>query len=216
MKNAKLKMRNSGFSRRRFIRNAGWAFTGLIFVPKLIRAQSILTAPGLASFKKKSSGGGGGGGGDTPFISSVSGGTSRNDFTGIVGFEFTVGGTGITVTSLGRYVTGTSSNAHTVYILLSSGSIVASASVPTSGVSSGTFSWISITPVSLSAATQYACVSKEVNGDGDHWLNDNCTISTTSAATVNFSGFKASDPPTSLSTSTIGVHSFVPPNFKYH
>lgn len=205
-----------GVSRRRFFRDAGWAFTGLIFVPRLICAQTILTADGIASFRKRAAGGGGGGGGDTPFISSVSGGTSLNNFTGVAGFKFTVGGSGITVTALGRYVTGTSANAHTVYILTSTGGILASASVPTSGVASGTFSWVTISSLSLSASTSYFCVSKETNGDGDHWLSDDCTISTTAAATVNQSCYSTSNPPTTPSISNNGVKSFIPPNFKYH
>lgn len=47
-------------NRRNFLRNAGWVSTGFIFVPRLIRAQTVLTADGLAAFKKKVSGGGGG------------------------------------------------------------------------------------------------------------------------------------------------------------
>ena len=50
--------------RRDFIKR-GALFVPTIFIPRLIRAQSILTAPGLASFgSNATTGGGGGGGGD--------------------------------------------------------------------------------------------------------------------------------------------------------
>lgn len=52
-------------NRRSFLRNAGWVSTGLIFVPRLLRAQTVLTADGLAAFKKKATAGGGGGSGYT-------------------------------------------------------------------------------------------------------------------------------------------------------
>lgn len=54
-------------NRRTFIKR-GALFVPTIFVPRLIRAKSILTAPELASFKKKTPGGGGGGGGTYTLI----------------------------------------------------------------------------------------------------------------------------------------------------
>lgn len=51
-------------SRRHFLKRAAFVSTGLIFVPKHLAAQSVLTADGLASFIPRAATGGGGGGGD--------------------------------------------------------------------------------------------------------------------------------------------------------
>ena len=54
--------------RRDFIKR-GALFVPTIFIPRLIRAQSILTAPGLASFGTNAATGGGGGGDDLTGLS---------------------------------------------------------------------------------------------------------------------------------------------------
>lgn len=200
-------------NRRAFLRDAGLIFTGFIWVPKPVAAQSILMADGLAALTKKKAAGGGGGS-DTPFLSSVAKGTSavRNNFTGTVGFRFTTGATGLTITALGRYIFSATSNSHTVSIFNSSAALLTSGAAPASA-SAGGFSWISITPFSLAASTTYFCVSQETSGDGDNWLQDDCTFSSTTAATVTGSAFSNG---AGFSIDINGVKAFVPPNFEYH
>src|SRR6478609_5163096 len=89
----------------------------------------------------------------TQFVSSVSGGTARNDFTGQLGYSFTVGASPITVNQLSRYIVSGNSGSHTVYIYGNPGTtidLIAQVSINTSGATASTFKSVSITPVVLS------------------------------------------------------------------
>jgi hypothetical protein len=111
-------------------------------------------------------------------------GSARNNFSGRLGFQFTVGGDDIDVSSLGRWVTAGNTGTHTVDILSSDGStVVATASVDTNGASSGQYEYQSITPVTLTASTTYFIVSTESNG-GDQWQDFPNTVTPDSAITI--------------------------------
>jgi hypothetical protein len=56
------------------------------------------------NWKAWGAGGAGGGGGDAAFVTGEALGTIRNDFSGHVGFNVTIGGADITVTQLDRWV----------------------------------------------------------------------------------------------------------------
>ncbi len=197
-------------NRRTFIKR-GTLFVPTIFIPRLIRAQTILTADGLAAFKKKSAGGGGGGGGNSPFITSVSGGTTSAGANFDGGFKF-LANAAITVTDLGRIVISGNSATHTVYLKNETcSSILASVSVNLSGQSAGSFVYSSITPVTLTSGVVYQVQSSEASG-GDTYYNDNVSISTTSDGTITFSTYHD----TACHVNTSGVKSYGVPNFKYH
>lgn len=153
------------------------------------------------------------GGGDTPFITSGHG-TSRNNFDGSVGCKFTPSST-ITVTSLGRLVLAGNSATHVVYIVNTDGSILVQQTIPTSGITANTYSYVAITPTTLVSGTTYYLQQLEVNG-GDSWYDDSGTITTTAVGTISFSAHIAGGPPGLPTDDTSGSFSFGNPNFLYH
>ena len=113
--------------------------------------------------------------------------SERNDFNGWVGMEFTVGASGMTVSSLGRLFLPGNSGTHTVKLVRASdGTDVPGGSVPVSmaGGSAGLFSYAPLaSSITLLPNTAYYLVSQEILG-GDQWY-DYGPVSTTSAGTVN-------------------------------
>ena len=113
--------------------------------------------------------------------------SERNDFNGWVGMEFTVGASGMTVSSLGRLFLPGNSGTHTVKLVRASdGTDVPGGSVPVSmaGASAGLFSYAPLaSSITLLPNTAYYLVSQEILG-GDQWY-DYGPVSTTSAGTVN-------------------------------
>jgi RHS repeat-associated protein len=97
----------------------------------------------------------------------------RNDYSGWVGFQFEVGSTPITVTSLGRWVVSGNSASHAVKLVNADGTDVSngSATVRTAGMTAGRFAYAPLAaPVTLSAYTTYFVVSQEAVG-GDQWYD---------------------------------------------
>ncbi len=202
-------------NRRSFIKR-GALFVPTIFVPRLIHAQTILTADGLAALRKQpASGGGGGGGGSTPFITSFPTGSTGAGFNGKIGMKFTPN-FNITITSLGRNVASGNSQSHVLRLWdagtagTTCGAELASVTVNLAGQTAGTFVYGSITPVSIVTSNIYYVFSDEASG-GDSYLNDNVIVTTTADATINFSAFFD----TSCHVSTSGSRSYGPVNFQY-
>jgi hypothetical protein len=133
--------------------------------------------------------------------------TTRNDATLNVGFELTVGSTGITVTQLGRWVISGNSGTHTLAIYDASCALVVSTTINTSGLSVG-YNYVSITPTVLSASTVYYIMSSET-ASGDLWY-DNETYTSTADGTITHSAFS-----TCNANNSTG-YSYVPVNFKYY
>ncbi|MBZ5676587.1 MAG: hypothetical protein LAP61_20305 [Acidobacteriia bacterium] len=110
----------------------------------------------------------------------------RNNFSGWVGMAFTVAGTPLTVTSLGRICVAGNSAAHTVKLVSAdSGADVAGGSLALnmSGCSPGQFQYANLSsPVTLPVGGRYFIVSQESFG-GDQWY-DWGSISTISIAAV--------------------------------
>lgn len=134
--------------------------------------------PLLGAATRRSAGGGG-----TAIITSVTLASLRSDYGGWVGCKFTVGGTGITISSLGRWVVSGNSQTHQVNLRNSSGTELAVVTINTSGATAGAFLYEAITPVALSAGAVYYITSKE-NSGGDQWY-DESTVTATSGVTVN-------------------------------
>ena len=137
----------------------------------------------------------------------------RNDFSGFVGTQLTVGSSPLSVTSVGRACFAGNSRSHTVKIVqAATGADVASAMVDMSNCTLGQFAYASLaSAVTLQPGARYYLVSQETAG-GDTWYN-HVAIATTNVATVSNSIW-----------SPDGTHwnlidgpntAFVPPDFIY-
>jgi hypothetical protein len=152
----------------------------------------------------------------TYFVTSESLGTLRNNYTGYVGMNITVGGAPITVTALGRIVAGSNGGSHIVKIVqASTGTDVPGASVTVNvGTGTpGTFAYATLSsPVTLSANTAYYVVTQETSG-GDSWYDYNSWVQTTSAANMTSAVYSIG----SSSYVTLGSpgQSYGPVDFKY-
>src|SRR5262249_30237669 len=127
-----------------------------------------------------------------PFVTSEALGTTRQDFSGLVGMAIVVGGNPLTIYALGRFVIASNSDTHEVKIInaatnidMPGGGIV----VPTAGGISGDFVYVNLpNPVTLNPNATYYIVSRETSGL-DQWFNDDTTVMTTQVATVTGSVF---------------------------
>jgi hypothetical protein len=152
-------------------------------------------------------------GGNT-FITSKTLGTLRDDYTGWVGMSLYVGSQPVVVSALGRIVVASNSSVHVVKIVTAStGNDLTSVSVPTSGGTAGTFTYVNLaTPVTLSANTTYYILSQETAA-GDQWYSSDTTAQTTTDATLAGAVWGGAAP-YSLVSGTSG-HLFVPVDFQY-
>lgn len=159
---------------------------------------------------------------DTPFISSTTPGTLRNDFTGCLGGYITVGGLPITLTSLGRWVAASGTQGNHLISLVDGAdfsTVLASVTVNTSGAPTGAYKYGSVTPVVLSALGVYLIFSQETDM-GDSWYSADSTLSTTAAAVLTGSAYQSGSNCTTYSfggiQQTPGTNtSYVPVNFLY-
>ncbi len=125
----------------------------------------------------------------TAWVSTVTAGTPRSNYTGTVGCNILVGVSNITVTHIGRWVLSGNSGTHTVYIAASDGSVVDQVSINTSGATANAFKYVALgSPITLTAATTYYVMTLEANM-GDQFLDDDTTITTTGVAVLVFSAF---------------------------
>lgn len=157
----------------------------------------------------------GGGGPSIPFITAATMGSNRSNFSGNLGFRFTVGAANMTVTDLGRWRFTGNTGTHLVEIWTNDASavLVASVSVDMSSGTIGEWKYASISPVVLTAGLTYNVVAEEANG-GDVWSDDNITgIATESDGTITHSVFESGG---GYQNNNAGLRSYVPPNFQYH
>lgn len=151
------------------------------------------------------------GGGATSFLTSQTTSTLRHDFTGELGFRFDVGASPISVLTLGRWIAPGNSQSHDLRICDTSGNTIISATLNTSGLSSGAYAYVSATGT-LSASTTYFCFSSESIVGGDDWYDEG-SVSSTAVGSVTGSGFAVI--PGNPMMANAGTLSFVPPNFQY-
>jgi uncharacterized OsmC-like protein len=124
------------------------------------------------------------------FVTGYSHKVLRNDFTGWVGMQFTVGNSALSVSALGRVSVYGNTGTHTVKLVNIDGTDVAggAVSIPAIGGAAGKVNYTALaSPVTLQANTAYYLLSQEVDG-GDQWY-DFAPLSTTSAAAVTNSLF---------------------------
>jgi lysophospholipase L1-like esterase len=148
-------------------------------------------------------------------LTSLRGGTLGGGYRGYAGFVFTTGSSPITVTTLGRWVAPGNSATHVVEIAQggSSPSVLGSVTVPTAGVTSGAFNYVSLaTPITLSANTTYYVLSQETNS-GDQFYNGDTQLTTTPVGSITNSAYTPDNVTFSIATS--GSQSFGPVSFQY-
>ncbi len=152
----------------------------------------------------------------TTYVTSATLGTARNNFSGWIGMSFTVGGSAINVSALGRIVAPGDSGTHTLKLVnASAGQDVSggSVSVSMSGGTPGTFVYANLsTPVTLVANTTYYLVSLEAMS-GDLWYDVNTSLQTTGVA-LETTGMYSYNGASYLSYGS-GNHSYGPVNFLY-
>lgn len=150
-----------------------------------------------------------------PVITAIIADSLRNNFSGYVGFRFTVGAEDLFVTQLGRWKVSGNSGTRTIEIRDSGGSVVATASLDMSLGSAGGFVFAVLAAlVTLSAGGTYYLISLEANG-GDEWHDDvsGGNVTPTSDITVTHSVYVVgAGVPTSANG---GAHSYGRPNFKF-
>jgi hypothetical protein len=161
-----------------------------------------------------------GGGSGTPLVTGVTSfGSLRNDWSGWVGFQFTVGGTPLTVTELGRWVVSGNSSNHVVKLFYSNGAPIpnATVTVSTAGKPAG-FTYATLaTPVALAAGTTYAVMSQEVSGQyADQWYDYYGTsITLSGAASGAWAVWAESNPPPYYGAVGGSGKSYGPVNLRY-
>ena len=125
------------------------------------------------------------GSGSPFFITSVSPGTVRNNFTGWVGGTITVGAQPVRVTQLGRYFLAGNTGSHLLKLAnASTGADVPGSSVTVSmaGGQPGAFVYAALpSTITLDANVSYYLVSSETAG-GDTWYDMDSTVRTNSFA----------------------------------
>jgi Divergent InlB B-repeat domain len=107
---------------------------------------------------------------------------ARNNYSGYVGMKFTVGGSSLTVSTLGRICVAGNTQTHTVEVFSTAAADVGSVSVNMAGCTGGQFVYGTLTsPITLLANTTYYLVSQETSG-GDTWYDHDSLITTSVAA----------------------------------
>jgi hypothetical protein len=150
---------------------------------------------------------------NSPLVAGATvGGNAFNTWDGWLGMEFSVGGTELVATFLGRWVLAGNQNSHTVKLVDASGYDLASGSVTvtTAGQSAGTYAYAQLsTPVVLQPNTTYSLVSQETN-NGDYWYWS--TPITPSGVTPGGSVYSANTTPLVFGTQESGNHCYGPLN----
>jgi hypothetical protein len=151
-----------------------------------------------------------------PFLTGFTqGAAQRNDYTGFVGMQLTVGSLPVNVYSLGRVCVAGNSQVHIVKLVSASTQTdVPGASAPVNMATctaSNQFVYSDLaTPVSLPAGSTYYVVSQEFS-NGDKWY-EQAPITTKTDATVNHSVYLNGSIWTPLGSPNT---SYVPPDMKY-
>ncbi len=141
-----------------------------------------------------------------------SGPALRNNFTGFVGMQFTVGSNSLSVSSVGRICVAGNSATHTVELVNAQGGTnVASASVNMANCVAGQFVYASLTSsATIEAGASYYLVSQEQAG-GDFWYDSGpisplADVSVTNSIYSSGSGWVPDNGPNTA---------YVPPSMEY-
>lgn len=150
----------------------------------------------------------------TAFMTGMILGTVRNNYTGWVGYQFTVGVAPMTVSALGRIAVSGNSQNHVVKLIDAATGLDVpggSTSVTPSAVTPGTVAYAALaSPVTLPASKNYYIVTQETFG-GDQWYDFNSTVFTTAAASVT-SAVYCNSPCNAIGSAG---HTYGPVDFQY-
>ena len=143
----------------------------------------------------------------TAFITTNPTGSTRNDYSGVVGFGYTE--TAVrNVTKLGRWIVAGNSHTHVLTLQdTTAGTVLATATIDASLFSGGDYGYVSVTPANTIIGHDYVIVSTEVSGL-DSWYD--------------FQAYSIVSGPTNWGTTTnlVGYlnnqHAYVPPNFLFN
>jgi hypothetical protein len=155
----------------------------------------------------------------TPIVTGQSLGSTRNNSSLCLGFEFTAPSSNPpTVTALGRWVVSGNSGSHTLYLgkyVGTTWTTVATVSVNTSGATAATYLYGSVTPVTLLTSTNYGLFSCELNTGDSFYDAVGTTVTINSAFGASETGAYEANPPTSGNLTQAGGagHSYGPVNF---
>jgi len=151
----------------------------------------------------------------TTFVTGATLGTLRNDFSGWVGMQITVGPNPLIVGSLGRMVAPGNSGSHAVKIVDANTGLDlpgATASVTTTGTTTGMFAYSLLPgPVTLNANGVYFILSQETQG-GDKWYDIDTVAQVTSDASLTSAAYGTASPFTPIGSSG---QLYGPLNFQY-
>lgn len=144
-------------------------------------------------------------------------GSLRNNLSGWVGEELTVGSSPISVLGLGRPCISGNSQTHTLYLSTTAGGsggvVLGPLTVNLSGCTAGTFVEATGT-ATLSASTVYVCWSSETNG-GDNWYDSQVVpVDSSAALTLSVYNLTPGNPPGVPGAGAAG-QAYVPCTF-YH
>lgn len=148
------------------------------------------------------------------FITGVTPGTPRSDFSDYVGFEVTPNAN-MTVIALGRWIIEDNTNVHTLK-LVSGGTggpwtDYVTTSIDASAQAAGQFGWVNITPVTLTNGSKYQIWSLEASG-GDQFYDSDTVVTHTADGAIFEASFNSGG---NVSASGGTNRAFVPTNFKY-
>ena len=148
------------------------------------------------------------------WITGVTPGTNRNNYTGFVGIAFTMAQT-VTVYQLGRFKVSGNIGTHTVKLVRASTGVDivgGSVSIPMTPGTAGTFTYGALlTPVVLSAGVKYYLMTQETSG-ADHWYDYDTVVTETSIAAANDAVYGTSAPYTEIG---VANQQYGPVSFKY-
>ncbi|MBV8730437.1 MAG: hypothetical protein JO336_11590, partial [Acidobacteriia bacterium] len=143
-------------------------------------------------------------------------GTARNDYTGWVGMQVTVGPSPVTVTAIGRFVASGNTGSHTVKIVDAAtgldipGSLAA---VNTLGSPAGTFAYsLLASPVTLAPSSSYYVLTLET-ANADSWYDFDTVVTTASVASLTGPVYGGNGSPYAIKIA-VG-HSYGPVDFSY-
>ena len=151
----------------------------------------------------------------TIFVTGTTLGTLRNDFSGWVGMQITVGPNPLIVGSLGRMVAPGNSGSHAMKIVDANTGLDlpgATVSVKTTGTTAGMFAYSLLPgPVTLNANGVYFILSQETQG-GDKWYDIDTVAQVTSDASLISAAYGTASPFTPIGSSG---QLYGPLNFQY-
>lgn len=144
----------------------------------------------------------------TSWVTAITPGTTRHDFPGAAGVQFTTAGAAIPMKAAGRYCVSGNSQTHTIWVTdAGATTVLGSTTVNMSGCTAASTVYGSLV-LTLAANTVYNILSSEIT-DGDDFLqNDESLITTTSVIIntgspgSNFLAAFSGAPPSGISTTS--------------